>query len=302
MGIVAGDFDGDRDDDIFVACDGATNLYYVNDGLGGFSEQAILFGLAYDLHGNTNGNMGVDAGDIDGDGLDDLLVSDYARQLPIYFQNVGLGMFDDVSRISHIGTEMLPHVSWGVGLVDFDNDGDRDAFMCAGHLLANAKEFEPDTDYGVRNSIMENLGGNRFRSATAAAGNALQQAFSSRGAIFDDLDNDGHVDCAILNCSAPAQLLFNQSLDHNHWIAIELCGRRCNRDAIGSRVRVVCGDQVLVAELRNGRGYQSQYGKRLHFGLGAYERIDRIEVEWHSGETQIVEQIAVDQLLNIVEP
>ena len=301
MGVVAGDFDDDGDDDIFVACDGAPNLYYINDGQGGFTEQAILFGLAYDLRGNANGNMGVDAADIDGDGLDDLLVTNYARQMPTLFQNVGLGMFDDVTRISQVGADMLPHVSWGVGLVDFDNDGDRDAFICAGHLLENAKAFEPDTDFGVPNVVMENLGGNRFRNATVDVGSALQQAFSSRGAVFDDLDNDGHVDCAVLNCAAPAQLLFNQSLDHNHWIEIELCGRGCNRDAIGSRVRVVCGDNIQVAELRNGRGYQSQYGKRLHFGLGLGERIESIEIQWPTGDTQRVEQVAVDQLLTIIQ-
>ncbi len=302
MGVIAGDFDADGDDDIFVACDGAPNLYYLNDGQGRFSEQAILFGLAYDLRGNANGNMGVDAADIDGDGLFDLLVTDYARQLPIYFQNIGQGMFDDVSRISQIGTELLSHVTWGVGLVDFENDGDSDAFLCAGHLLENAHEFEPDTAYNVRNSIMENMGNNRFRSATNIAGQAVQQTLSSRGAIFDDLDNDGHVDCAVLNSGAPAQLLFNQSLDNNHWIEIELCGRHSNRDALGSRVRIVYGDQTQVAEVRNGRGYQSQYGKRLHFGLGDCQHIERIEVQWPSNETLVLEQVTVDQLLHIIEP
>ena len=302
MGVVAGDFDRDGDSDIFVACDGTPNLYFVNDGRGNFREEAMLFGLAYDLRGNANGNMGVDAADLNGDGFEDLLVTNYADQLPVLFKNTELGVFDDVSRISQVGYEVLPHVTWGVGLVDFECDGDRDVFICSGHLLEDAKEFEPQTDYGVRNTVMENRGNNTFRSVTIEAGGALQQALSSRGAVFDDLDNDGDVDCVVLNCGSAAQLLVNRSSGCKQWIEIELRGRRTNRDAIGSLVRVTTADKVQLAEVHNGRGYQSHYGARLHFGLKDSLSIDRIEIVWGDGSVQVLEHVDVNQILTIIQP
>lgn len=302
MGVIAGDFDGDGDSDIFVACDGAPNLYFVNDGHGKFSDQSLFFGLAYDLRGNANGNMGVEAADLDGDGLLDLFVTNYADQLPTLFKNTGMGVFQDVTRISQISSEVFPHVTWGVGLVDFDSDGDRDVFICSGHLLENAKQLSPETDYGVPNTVMENLGGNTYRSVTGEVGSALTQALSSRGAVFDDLDNDGDIDCVVLNCAAPAQLLINTSKPLNHWIEIELRGRQCNRDAIGSQVRIRCGNTTQFTEVHNGRGYQSQYGQRLHFGLGQAASIDRLEIIWAGGGVQVLERVAADRILTIVQP
>lgn len=302
MGVIAGDFDGDGDSDIFVACDGAPNLYFVNDGQGKFTEQALFFGLAYDLRGNANGNMGVEAADLDGDELEDLFVTNYADQLPTLFKNTGLGVFQDVTRISQISSEVFPHVTWGAGLVDFDSDGDRDVFICSGHLLENAKQLSPETDYGVPNTVMENLGGNTYRSVTAAVGSALTQALSSRGAVFDDLDNDGDIDCVVLNCAASAQLLINTTKSLNHWIEIELRGRHCNRDAIGSQVRIRSGKTTQVAEVHNGRGYQSQYGQRLHFGLGQAASIDWLEIVWAGGDIQVLERVTADRILTIVQP
>ncbi len=303
MGVIAGDFDRDGDSDIFVCCDGAPNLLYRNEGKGKFTEEAVLLGVAYDLKGNANGSMGVDAADLDGDSFDDLVVTDYADQLMMHYRSLGVdGLFEDTARISQIGSEVLPHVKWGVGLVDFDLDGDRDAFICTGHLLENAKEIDPRTAYGLPNSVMENRGKGLFKSATRACGPALEQIASSRGAAFDDLDNDGDVDCLILNCDAPAQYLVNTSLADAAWIILELKGRYVNRDAVGCRVQVTAGSLTQTAEIHSGRGYQSHYGTRLHFGLGKADKIDRITLHWGNGKDQVIEQPAVRKLHTIVQP
>ncbi len=320
MGVVAGDFDYDGDSDIFVCCDGAPNLFYRNDGQGNFVEDALLVGVAYDLRGVANGSMGVDVGDLDGDQLDDLVVTDYADQLMMLFRCLGPGgVFEDSARISQIGSEVLPHVKWGLGLVDLDCDGDRDAVICNGHLLENAKEIDPRTAYGVANSVMENDGKGLFRSITAETGEALKHVASSRGSAFDDLDNDGDIDGIILNCDAEAQYLVNQYFTGsrggksllgktpaiekpaNRWIELELRGRSTNRSAVGSRVTVHAGKSPQVAEVRSGRGYQSHYGSRLHFGLAEHATIDRIEITWHGGGTQVLTQVPADQILVIVQ-
>jgi enediyne biosynthesis protein E4 len=300
MGVVAGDFDGDGDSDIFVCCDGAPNLLYRNNGQGRFTEEALQLGVAYDLRGAANGSMGVDSADIDGDGLDDLLVTDYSDQLMMHFRNLGQGLFEDTARISQIGSEVLPHVKWGVGLVDFDRDGDRDAFICNGHLLENVKEIDPRTDYGVRNCVMENNGRGQFRSVTAHVGEALQQIASSRGAAFDDLDNDGDIDCVILNCDDDAQYLENCTETSNSWLELELKGRAANRSAVGTVVRLTTGEKSQVAEVRSGRGYQSHYGTRLHFGW-AGAAMAELHIRWPDGKQQLIEVVEPNRLHVIVQ-
>ena len=301
MGVVAGDFDGDGDFDIFVCCDGVANHFYRNNGQGSFTEDAIQFGLALDSRGAANGSMGVDAGDLDGDGLEDLVVTDYADQIMMHFRCMSQGLFDDVARVSQIGKEVLPHVKWGIGLVDFDCDGDRDAFVCNGHLLENAKEIDPRTDYGVRNCVMENTGRGFFRSVTAQVGEALEQIASSRGAAFDDLDNDGDIDCVILNCDAAAQYLENQTVSSNRWIELDLRGRTANRSAVGARVKLVTGQLTQTAEVRSGRGYQSHFGSRLHFGWRDLTANVDLQIKWPDGKLQSVQGLLPNQIHVIVQ-
>lgn len=303
MGVVSADFDGDNDIDIFVACDGEANLLYVNDGTGHFAEEGILTGVGLDSRGVANGSMGVDVSDVNGDRLMDLLVTNYSDQLPELFLNQQPGgVFEESSRATQIGSEVLPHVNWGVGMVDLDCDGDKDAFICNGHLLENAKEIEPQTDFGVRNTIMENLANKSFRSVSDAAGPALLQARSSRGAVFDDLDLDGRIDAVILNSDSFAQALHNTTDNKNHWLLIELVGTSGNRDAIGAKVTVHSGNKVQFTEKVNGRGYQSHCGATLHFGLGNSTHVDRIEIQWPGiVQKQVISNVKANQRIKIVQ-
>jgi hypothetical protein len=123
---------------------------------------------------------------------------------------------------------------------------------------------------------------------------------SSRGAGFDDLDNDGDIDVVILNSRREPTILRNDS-PSQHWIQIRLRGVQVNRDAVGARVHVVSGDRKQVAEVRSGRGYQSHYGTRLHFGLGTHSRVDRIEIRWPGGKTEVWQDLPADRFVTIVE-
>lgn len=304
MGLVAADFDRDGDVDILVGCDGAPNLYYLNDGQGVFSESALLAGVALDYTGSANGSMGVDAADVDGNGFLDIAITNYADQQIELFRNVAPGgFFDEISSVLQIGRDAKPHVNWGLGLIDLDLDSDVDAFICNGHLLKNAKEIEPRTDYAVANIVMENQRGRLFRNVSQTVGSALQQVACSRSAGFDDLDNDGDIDIVVLNCDSPSQLIANESSGGNHWLQLQLCGRSSNRSAIGAKVSVYCSDQQQYFEQLNGRGYQSHFGGQIYVGLGAMDKVDRIEIAWpNSREPMVLSDVVVDQRLVVVEP
>lgn len=313
MGVVAADFDEDGDIDIFVACDGSANLLYLNDGTGKFTEEALFVGVAFDMRGNANGGMGVDAADINGDGLIDLFVTDYSDQFPELFLNgEPAGTFEDAARRFQVGLEVYQHVNWGVGLIDFDLDGDIDVFVCNGHLLENAKDIEPNTSYGVSNTILENIDGRVFRSATKSAGEALTLAESSRGAAFDDLDNDGDIDGVVLNCDSFAQVLENRQTSSHDWIGIRLIGTTANRSAVGAKVVVKSNGHQRTFWQLNGRGYQSFYGERLHIGLGpktqseasqGARQVDEVLIYWPGSQMpQSVKNLPANQYHNIIQP
>jgi len=278
--------DGDNDDDIFVCSDATPNQFFVNDGLGHFVDSALLSGLAFDLGGNANGSMGVNAGDYDNDGRIDLLITNYSGQTPVLYRNLGDGLFEDLSRVPRVGHAVLAHTNWGVGLVDFDNDRDLDIFFANGHFLKNIELINDRTTYRVPNTLMLNDGRGGFSHVSKSAGPGLEISESSRGAGFEDVDRDGDIDCVILNANARPTYSENRSKNVGNWIGIRLIGTTANRDAIGASVQISADGIKQVAMVHAGRGYQSHYGSELHFGLGKATRVEPILVTWPGGEQE----------------
>jgi len=301
MGMISADYDDDGDTDVFVANDSTPNALLENDGTGKFQEVGLLAGVAYDLYGSLHGSMGVDCGDYDNDGRLDFYQTSYENQFAALYRNLGGGLFEDVTPSSGAGQGTLQHVTWGNGLVDFDNDGDRDIFVACGHLYDNVDRFSDTTSYRARNVLLMNTGDGKFADVSANSGDGMLPKLSSRGAAFDDLDNDGDVDVVILNSRSAPTILRNDSPNDHHWIQIRLQGTKTNRDGVGARVRVVAGDLSQVDEVHSGRSYQSHYGTRLHFGLGHRDRVDRIEVRWIGGGVDVFREVGVDRLLTLVE-
>jgi hypothetical protein len=301
MGIVCGDYDNDGDTDVFIGNDVAENFLFQNDGTGKFEEMGLLTGAAYDLHGDEQGSMGVGCGDYDNDGWLDFLVTSYQNQLATLYRNLGDGTFQDVTLLTGAGTGTLPNVTWGNSFVDFDNDGDRDIFIACGHLQDNVELWDDTSTYYEQNLLHMNTGDGKFIDVSDKSGGGLLVKLSSRGAGFDDLDNDGDVDVVILNSREKATVLKNDTANDNHWLQIRLIGTKTNQDGVGAHVKVVAGDLSLIDEVHSGRGYQSHYGMRLHFGLGGRDRIDRIEVHWIGGGVDVLENVITDQLLTVTE-
>jgi len=156
----------------------------------------------------------------------------------------------------------------------------------------------------VKNLLLANDGRGKFVNVSDQCGDGLAVELSSRGAAFDDLDNDGDVDVVILNSRARPTILRNMlaaSGAKSHWLQLRLEGAKTNRDGVGARVRVVAGDLTQIDEVHSGRGYQSHWGSRLHFGLGPRTRADRIEVRWIGGGVDVLTDVGVDRHLTVTE-
>ena len=301
MGMICADYDNDGDTDIFIANDKEENYLFENDGTGKFEQIGLMAGVAYNINGKVMGSMGVDCGDYDNDGLLDFYVTCYAQETASLYKNLGDGIFEDATFISGAGTGTFPSVTWGPGFVDFDNDGDLDIFVAAGHLQVNVEKYHDGISYFARNEVLMNTGNGKFVNITDKCGDGLQVKLSSRGMGLDDLDNDGDIDVVILNSRREPTILRNDSKSKNHWLQIRLRGTKTNRDGVGARVKVFTQDLVQIDEVHSGRAYQSHFGTRLHFGLGAHKKTGRIEVHWIGGKVDVFENVAADQLLTLVE-
>ncbi|MFO0922048.1 MAG: CRTAC1 family protein [Pirellulales bacterium] len=300
MGVVAGDFDDDGDTDIFVAQDGSPNLIYQNDGKGKFQEVGLLSGVASNYEGKIGGSMGVDGADYDGDGKLDFFVTNYQAEMPVLYRNLGAGLFEDATRKAQIPTTLYPHVNWGTAFIDFDLDGHRDIFIANGHF-DRVELMDDRTSLKVPNFLLRNNGKGRFADVSKEAGSGMAIVESSRGAAFDDLDNDGDVDVVIQNSNAAPSLLRNDSVAKNHWIQFTLEGKDKNRDAVGTRIWVTAGGRTQMDEVHRGRGYQSHFGSRLTFGVGPSEKVDKIEIQWSDGQRQVLGTLQLDKHHKVVQ-
>jgi enediyne biosynthesis protein E4 len=301
MGMVCLDYDDDRDTDVFICNDHLPNFLLQNDGTGRFQEVGLVAGVAFDGFGNQNGSMGADCGDYDNDGRLDLLMTDYSSEMPVLYRNLGGGLFEDATNAAKVGSAAYPHVTWGVGMIDFDNDGQRDLFVACGHFMDNIRFIDDRTHVRVPNILLKNQGDGTFADVTDVAGSGLDPVEASKGVAFDDLDNDGDVDAIVLNANSQPTVLRNDSRSENNWIQIRLRGNRSNRDGVGARVRVVADNLSQIAEVHSGRGYQGHFGTRLQFGLGKAERVDRIEVHRIGSPSEIFSNLASRQLVVLIE-
>ncbi len=186
-------------------------------------------------------------------------------------------------------------------MVDFDNDGYRDIYVATGHLDDNVELRDDTTSYHATDFLLRNDGKGKFIDVSAESGDGMAVKLCSRGAVFDDLDNDGRVDVVVLNSRREPTILRNESPRENHWLQVRLTGVKTNRDGVGARVKLVAGDLTLVDEVHSGRGYQSHSGMRLHFGLGKRTRVDRLEIRWIGGGVDVIEDLPVDRMIAVVE-
>jgi hypothetical protein len=301
MSVAFADYDEDGYVDVFVTNDGVPNFLFHNRGDGTFEETALLAGVAVPMHGKAVSSMGADFQDYDNDGHPDITTTALSGETFPLYRNEGHGRgsatFADVTQASRLATLTRRLAGWATALIDFNNDGWKDLFTANAHVNDRVESFEAST-YKQANSIFLNLGNGQFRDGTAEAGAELQaSAQAHRGAAFADFNGDGRIDVAVSALGGPAELWENTTPGPRHWIILQLEGTRSNRTAIGARITISRQTRTVSTSV----GYVSASDARAHFGLGDQSKIDRIEIRWPSGTTQIVEGVAVDQVVKITE-
>ena len=291
MGLTVFDDDDDGDLDIFQANDHQLNFLFRNDN-GAYKEVGVASGVAANDQGIGTGSMHASIGDIDGDGLIDILVSDLDHGA--LYHNVGNGLFVDITEESGVAAAMEGKSSWGAQLFDYDNDGDLDIVAVNG----NAEELIPQ--YPL---LLENDGKGHFKNVGKEHGAYFSTKRSGRSLAVWDFDNDGDLDIIIshLDKQGTPVLLRNDGGNKNHWLGLTLKGKNGPASAIGAKVTVSAGGKKQVLVNQWATSYLSNNDPRLHIGLGQQKQIDLLEINWSDGKKEVYKYLASDRYITILE-
>jgi len=301
MSTAVNDFDGDGFMDIFVTNDWVRNFLFHNvEGIR-FEEIGLEAGIAFNDDGVPISSMGLDFRDMNNDDLPDVVISALANEGFLVFVNTGEGYFTDESSSSQVSTLSFTMGGWGIGIVDLDNDGNKDIFSANSHVSENIEHYLHQ-EYDQVNGILQNLGNGAFRNVTDSAGEAMNRMAPHRGCGFADLNNDGRMDVVTAAIGAKPEVLINVSEPAFHWLIVDLEGTKSNRDGIGAKIRVT-GKSGLVQSntVVSSMGYAGSSDGRAYFGMGEDERAKEIEVRWPGGGVQVLKDVPSNQVLKITE-
>jgi hypothetical protein len=297
LGVSTADFNGDGWIDIYVANDGKENQLWVNKRDGTFENTALLAGVALPVTGKAEASMGVDAGDFDDDGDEDLFITELTSEGSNLFVNDGSGVFDDRSSPSGLGSASVPFTGFGTAWFDYDNDGRLDLLSVNGtvQIIEALRQAKDPLPLHQRKVLFHNLGGGRFEEVSSRAGAAFALSEVGRGAAFGDVDNDGDIDVLIGNNNGPTRLLINQIADGRHWIGLRCIGAN-GRDALGARVEITLqGGSKRWRRVRTDGSYASANDPRVLVGLGESTDPVDIRVTWPNGKIDTWTQVPVDR-------
>jgi hypothetical protein len=302
LGVSTADFNADGWMDVYVANDGQENQLWINRRDGTFDNRALLAGVALPLTGKAEASMGVDAGDVDDDGDDDLVVTVLTGEGSNVFVNDGAGVFEDDSTRTGVGPASAAFTGFGAAWFDYDNDGRLDLLAVNGAVQVIEALRQAGDPFPVhqRRTLFHNTGNARFEDVSSRAGAAFTQSEVGRGAAFGDIDNDGDVDVLVGNNNGPVRLLVNEAASGSHWLGLRLLGAG-GRDQLGARVRVTTAGTVRHRRARADGSYGSANDPRVHVGLGALAAASEVVVQWPSGRRETFAAVPADRYNTITE-
>jgi hypothetical protein len=303
LGVAVADVDDDGWPDVFVANDAMPNFLFHNDADGTFTDIAGVAGVAVTSDGKAKAGMGTAFADFGGTGRLGLIVTNHEAEMHSVFLNIDGAIFSDVTMRSGVGPATRPYVGFGVAFFDYDNDTDLDIAIANGHVMANVSSLRGGGTFAQRNLLLRNSDG-RFRNVTNQAGPGFSIELVSRALAAGDVDNDGDLDLLVTNNGAGVNLLLNEGLaqagDANA-ILIRVIGTKSNRGGIGTRLTLTTGGRRQLREVQSGSSYLTQNDLRAHFGIGAANRSERLEMRWPSGATEVVQDLPANHVITVRE-
>jgi len=307
FGARAADFDGDGHADLYVANDSDPNYLYRGDGRGHFKEIGVVSSAAFDANGAAQASMGLAVGDVDGDSVLDLFVTNFSEDFATLYKGLGQAFFEDVSRATGIGPATYRPLKWGTALADLDDDGDLDIVVANGHIYPQI-DAHPQLigTYRQRNLLLENrsVRGDApaapseplFRDVTDAAGPGFELVRSHRGLAVGDFDNDGRLDLLVTALDSPPALLHNEGAGGS-WLTVVCLVPGGTAVPIGTVVTVRAGGRTMTRDIASGDSYLSSHDPRPHFGLGKAEKADEVVVRWPDGTRSVRRDVPARQFL-----
>lgn len=302
LGVVATDINGDGLMDLFVANDTVQNFLFVNRGKGTWEEIALAAEVGFSVNGTPRSGMGVDAADFDGDGKQDLFVSNVDQEMFSLYRNDGKEFFTDVAAANGVAQATRLLSGWGLKFFDYDNDGFLDLILANGHPDDMIENYSQQVRY-KEPLVLFHHDGTKLSNVSAQAGPVFQKAYPARGLAIGDYNNDGRIDVLIGNNGGAPVLLKNNAGDGHHWLGVKLQGTTCNRDAIGATLTWSAGDKRRSRYKSSGGSYLSSHDMREVLGLGTATKLDWLEIKWPlpSGRVERFTDLPIDRYVTIVE-
>ena len=305
LGVAVADVDDDGWPDVFVANDAMPNFLLRNDRAGTFTDIAGTAGIAVTADGKVKAGMGTAFADFGGNGRLGLIVTNHEAEMHSLFLNGDGVVFSDVTVRSGVGPATRPYVGFGVAFFDYDNDGDLDISIANGHVMANVSLLRGGGTFAQRNLLLRNTEG-RFQNVTNQAGPGFSIELVSRALAVGDVDNDGDLDLLVTNNGAGVNLLLNEGSDAEagaraNAMLVRVIGTKSNRSGIGTRLTLTTGGRRQLREVQSGSSYLTQNDLRAHFGLGAANGSERLEIRWPSGATEVVADLPANHVVTVRE-
>ena len=305
LGVVWGDYDKDGRPDVYVANDSTPSSLYHNNGDGTFTDVGVPAGVAYSGEGQEQAGMGTDFADYDNDGWPDLVKGNFSDDTKNLYHNNGDGSFTDATYVAGLGDAGWLFTTFGAKFLDYDNDGWKDVILANGQVFPQIDRYQTGITYAERKLLFHNRGpgqgGVKFDEVGLRSGPGFAIKRVSRGLAVADYDNDGDVEILVTNMNDSPDLLRHARKNPRHSILVQTVGTRSNRDGIGAKVTVAAGGLTEYDEVRSGGSYLSSSDLRLHFGVGAATKIDRLEVSWPSGQKDAATNLSVERIFVVKE-
>ena len=301
MGVVLADFNNDGWPDIAIANDTWPNFLFLNNHDGTFKDVSLVSGLAASEDGRFEAGMGIDAADVDGDGLPDVYITHLDFELNRLYHNNGDGTFNDATYTAGLGQKTVLLSGVAAKFLDYDNDGWEDILQTNGAMLDNVALYHSEVSYKEPMLMYRNSGKGHFDKVSESLGPDFMRPIAGRGLATADFDNDGDLDIAV-NCRGEyPELLRNDGGNANHWLKVQLIGTQSNRDGTGALLKLTSEGFEQVAQAEGGTSYMSASDPRIHFGLGKRTKVESLVITWPSGKVDKLANLPIDKIITVKE-